>query len=74
MKEDINKLPGHTIEEQIDLLELQGKRKEWLTLEEVEEALVLYCNASREDVDRACEELEKRRILIVSEDAEQKAD
>lgn len=73
MKEDINKLPGHTIEEQIDLLELQGKRKEWLTLEEVEEALVLYCNASREDVDRACEELEKRRILIVSEDAEQKA-
>ena len=74
MKEDINKLPGHTIEEQIDLLELQGKRKEWLTLEEVEEALVLYCNASREDVDRACVELEKRRILIVSEDAEQKAD
>lgn len=74
MKEDINKLPGHTIEEQIDLLELQGKRKEWLTLEEVEEALVLYCNASREDVDRACEELEKRRILIVSEGAEQKAD
>ena len=74
MKEDINKLPGHTIEEQIDLLELQAKRKEWLTLEEVEEALVLYCNASREDVDRACEELEKRRILIVSEDAEQKAD
>ena len=74
MKEDINKLPGHTIEEQIDLLELQGKRKEWLTLEEGEEALVLYCNASREDVDRACEELEKRRILIVSEDAEQKAD
>ena len=74
MKEDINKLPGHTIEEQIDLLELQGKRKEWLTLEEVEEALVLYCNASREDVDRACEELEKRRILIVSEDAEQKSD
>ena len=74
MKEDINKLPQHTIEEQIDLLELQGKRKEWLTLEEVEEALVLYCNASREDVDKACEELEKRRILIVSEDAEQKAD
>lgn len=73
MKEDLTKIPRHTIEEQIDLLEIQGKRKEWLTLEEVEEALVLYCDASKEDVEKACKELENRRILIVGED-DQKTD
>lgn len=63
-----------TVEEELAILVQMGKRKSWLTTEEVAEHLVVHCNASVEDVEKAIKKLEEERILVVSEGTEEQAD
>lgn len=57
-----------TLNEEIAFLVKSGGKKGYLTTDEVSEALVLYCDASSDDIDNAYEELAKNNVLVVGEE------
>ena len=59
-----------SIEEELEVLKKTGRRKGWLTIEEVTEQLVVRCDASKVDVERALKKLEEDRILLIAENDE----
>lgn len=68
LTEDSRQPIKRTMEEQLGLLVKTGSKKGFLTTDEVSEALVLYCDASKQDIERAYETLADNNVLVVCEE------
>ncbi len=59
---------------QIEKLEKLGEKQGWLTDDEIAENMAMNADATKEDVDKAIAELEKRQVLIVRGDSSTELD